>query len=177
MMIPLAVDEVVAMGQFLRQSRRGGKPLWSTFWKGGGLEEERPDERGPEVNHPLRQTLPAMFWGMSFPWTLVASAAVGLWLMCAPAVLQTVGRAADGSHLIGAVVLTVSVISMAEVLRVGLYLNVLLGAGTIALPLVISGAGSAEQWNSLVAGLLLVLLSFRRGPVKEKYGTRDRCIA
>lgn len=175
-MIPLAVDEVVAMGQFLRHSYRGGKPLWSTFWKGGGLEEERPDERSPAVNRPLRQTLPAMFWGMSFPWTLIASAAVGLWLMCAPALFQTVGRAADSSHLVGAVVLTVSVISMAEVLRAGRYLNVLLGFGIIALPLLISGLGPAAQWSHAAAGLLLVLLSIRRGPVKQKYGSWDRCI-
>lgn len=45
-MIPLTVDEVVAMGQFLVQSKRRGKPFWRTFWFGGNLEIEEPVPAG-----------------------------------------------------------------------------------------------------------------------------------
>ena len=38
LMIPLAVDEVIAMGQFMRVSVRHGKPFWRTFWVGDTIE-------------------------------------------------------------------------------------------------------------------------------------------
>jgi hypothetical protein len=41
MMISPAVDELVAMGQFLAGARREGKPLWRTFWVGGTLDAHR----------------------------------------------------------------------------------------------------------------------------------------
>src|ERR687891_255497 len=40
-MISPAIDEVVAMGQFLMGARREGKPFWHTFWVGGTLEQYR----------------------------------------------------------------------------------------------------------------------------------------
>ena len=47
-MIPLTVDEVVAMIRFLVRSRREGKSLWRTFWVGGTLEDEvNEDQRTP----------------------------------------------------------------------------------------------------------------------------------
>jgi hypothetical protein len=45
-MIPFALDELVAMGQFLLHSHRAGKPFWRTFFQGGAMpastESERP---------------------------------------------------------------------------------------------------------------------------------------
>src|ERR687897_3053011 len=40
-MIAPAIDEVVAMGQFLIGARREGKPFWRTFWVGGTLDQYR----------------------------------------------------------------------------------------------------------------------------------------
>jgi len=33
-MLPLEADEVVAMGQHLKQCKRRGERLWTVFWKG-----------------------------------------------------------------------------------------------------------------------------------------------
>ena len=38
LMIPFSLDEFVAMGQFLVDARRKGKPFWRTFWTGGAME-------------------------------------------------------------------------------------------------------------------------------------------
>ena len=43
LMIPYSLDEFVAMGQFLLDAKRKGKPFWRTFWMGdamdGGVED------------------------------------------------------------------------------------------------------------------------------------------
>jgi hypothetical protein len=164
-MIPLTVDEVFAMGQFLKRSVRQGKPFWRTFWVGGTLEgEENRDERTPAYGVPASKMLAPMVWGVSVPWTLVVSALVGVWLMFAPSVFATQDRAADSDHVAGAVVVTVSVIVMAEVIRAGRFLNVLLGLWVAIAPWILNGANSAARWNGLVAGLLITALALPRGP-------------
>ncbi len=174
-MIPFTVDEVVAMGQFLRRSVREGKSFWRTFWVGGTLDEEHEDKRTPAYGAPA-QTMPAMAWGVTAPWPLIASAALGIWLMFAPAVFGATERAADSDHLVGALITTVAVIVMAEVIRAGRYLNVLLGGWIVAAPWFLSGATMGAKWNDVVTGLLVIALSLPRGAVRERYATWDRLI-
>jgi len=173
LMIPLAVDEVIAMGQFLSQSLREGKPFWRTFWVGDTMEGGSQDGRTPHYGSPVRKMAPAMVWGVSVPWNLALSAALGVWLMFAPAVFGTQGRAADSDHIVGAVILTVSVIAMAEVVRAGRFINLLLGAWLIAAPWLLSGASAVAKWNGMMSGAVLMLLSLPRGPVRERYGSWD----
>ena len=176
-MIPLTVDEVVAMGQFLARSYREGKPFWRTFWVGGTFEEAaNEDTRTPDYGAPARQWAPAMLWGVTIPWSLLVSALVGVWLMAAPGVFGTEGAAADSNHLIGAVIATVAVIAMGEVARAGRFLNVLFGAWIIAAPWLLSGATPVATWNNVVVGAVVVLLSIPRGAVRERYGSWDRFI-
>ena len=96
--------------------------------------------------------------------------------MFARAVLGTQASAADSDHLVGARIATVAVIAMAEVIRAGRFLNVLLGAWIIAAPWLLSGGGRAAQWNDVLAGAVVILLSLRRGPVREHYADWDRFI-
>ncbi|MGI9077983.1 MAG: SPW repeat protein [Gemmatimonadaceae bacterium] len=93
-----------------------------------------------------------------------------------PAVFGTQAGAADSDHLLGALVTMVAVIVMAEVIRAGRFLNVLLGAWIIAAPWLLSGAGTAARWNDVIAGALLIVLSILRGPVRERYAGWDRLI-
>jgi hypothetical protein len=176
LMIPLAVDEVIAMSQFLRRTAREGRPIWRTFWIGGTLDEESEDARTPEYGAPVPDATRAMFWGVSVPWTLLASAVLGLWLMFAPAVLGARGGAADQDHLVGALVLTIAGISTAEVVRAGRYLNVLLGLWLVAGQWLLSGANAVSRIDDLAVGLAVVLLSLPRGPVRERYATWQRLI-
>ncbi|MGH7956831.1 MAG: SPW repeat domain-containing protein [Opitutaceae bacterium] len=89
--------------------------------------------------------MPAAAWGVTAPWTLLASAALGIWLMFAPAAFGATKGAADSDHLVGALVTTVAVIVMAGVIRAGRFLNVALGAWIIAAPWLLSGAGMAAR--------------------------------
>lgn len=167
MMISPALDEVIAMIQFLMQSRREGKPFWRTFWEGGTLEEA--EDVKPAPRSAVREFVSAMNWE-TVPWNLVASAGLGIWIMTAPAVLGSQKMAADSDHLVGALIVTTAVIAIGEVARAARFINILLGAWLVASPWLINGFTPGALWNDVLTGALLILLSVRRGPVKEHYG-------
>jgi uncharacterized membrane protein len=173
-MISLTLDEVAAMLQFLVQARREGQPLRRIFWKGGTLRKT-PEAAAvtvrPDVVRPM-----AMFWGVSLPWNLLVSAALGLWLMFAPFALGSTGTAAHSDHLVGAMIATVAIIALAEVGRAMRFVNVLFGAWIIASPWLLGGATISATWNDMIAGILVIVLSFPRGPVGERYGSLERFI-
>ena len=173
-MISLTLDEVAAMVQFLIQARREKQPLWHIFWHGGTVRlspqdaavKVRPDVVGPA----------AMVWGVALPWNLLVSAALGLWLMFAPGALGSTGLAAHSDHLIGALIVTAAVIALADVGRAVRFINILVGAWMIAAPWLLSGATTSTKWSDVIAGALVILLSFPRGAVGERYGISQRLI-
>lgn len=73
-MISLALDEVVAMIQFMIQARREGQPLWRTFWVGDTIEGGAEDRRSSRFPTPAVSTARAMVWGVTVPWTLLSTA-------------------------------------------------------------------------------------------------------
>jgi nucleoside-diphosphate-sugar epimerase/uncharacterized membrane protein len=115
-MIPLTVDEVVAMVQFLILARREGKGLWRTFWVGDTIAGGDADRRTPRYGSPMLSMAPAMAWGVSAPLNLVASVVLGIWVMAAPSLLGARRgsealrlpvqgcRPAGGSRVLGATV-------------------------------------------------------------------------
>lgn len=175
-MIPFTVDEVVAMIQFMKRSVREGKSLWRTFWVGGTLDEQNEDERAPRYGAPLSQLIRAGLWGVNVPLTLLACAALGFWLMFAPSALGFGDSLADSDHLVGALIVTFSVIAMAEVVRYVRFVNIGLGAWLLAAPFILQGAGTRALLNDLLMGTLVILLSIRKGRVREHYGTYDASI-
>jgi hypothetical protein len=175
-MIPLTIDEVVAMGQFLRERVSKGKSFWWTFWVGDTMEGGGPDRRTSVYGAPFVELVPAGVWGVSVPWTLAASAAAGLWLMFAPDMFGTTGRAADSDHLVGALVVTIAVIATGEVIRAVRYVNVLLGAWVIAAPWLLGGMPGDARWAAVIAGAAIVALALPRGTVRERYAGWDRYI-
>lgn len=78
--------------------------------------------------------------------------------------------------MVGALVVTVAIIAMAEVVRPLVLINVLFGAWLIVAPGVLVGATLSAGWGSVIAGSLLMVLSLPRGPVRQHYGSWDRYI-
>ena len=109
------------------------------------------------------------------PWNLALSAAIGVWLMCTRLTLGTEGAMANADHLIGSLVLTVVSVSAAEVARPVRYLNTLLGAALVVAPF-LYGAPLLSGALSAAAGVALILLSLRRGPIREQYAGWSRFI-
>lgn len=183
-MIAPAIDEVVAMCQFLIGARREGKPIWLTFWLGGTLQSygQAHDARHAAAPAPSSSLHARSLWRQivaamelnNVPWNLLVSAAIGVWLMLAPAVLRATGAAADSDHLVGALIVTWAVISFGEVVRPARLLNIVLGLWLLAAPWILSGDTAASAWNDVVSGVAVVALSFRRGRIQERFGSWNR---
>jgi hypothetical protein len=175
-MIPFTIDEVVAMGQFMVDRVRAGKPFWWTFFVGDTTEGGGSDRRTPFYGSPLAKQIPASAWGITAPFTLVLSVLLGTWLMFAPAVLGGTGMAANSDRLVGAVIVTVAAISTAEVVRAFRFLNVLLALWLVVAPWALAGATSALIWSDVISGVVLFALTLPRGAIREKYARWDRWI-
>jgi len=174
-MIPFALDELIAMGQFLYWSRCRGKPLIRTFFKGDaveGGEEYKADamlETGAAWSEARR--------GVTLPWTLAACLAIGAFLMLTRPLLGAEGSLANTDHLVGALAITVTVIALAEVARALRFLNVPLGAWLVIGALTQSQDSGVDIVVRVVLGLALIALSFPRGPrSKEHYAGWDRFV-
>jgi hypothetical protein len=178
-MIPLEVDEVIAMGQFMVQAKRKGLNLWKAFWLGGDVEGEGDDERTPalmSLPEQPRRVLLASIWGMSFPWTLVGSSVLGLALMLTPSVFGITGTTADIDHVGGALILTMATLAMGEPIRFLRYLNLLLGVAVAVAPWVFGGADFSSAVAVSVLGLAAAVLALPRGSIQERYGLWHRFV-
>jgi uncharacterized membrane protein len=171
-MIAFTLDEVVAMVQFLVQARREGQPFWRIFWLGGTLREA-PDT-GPV--RPDVVSVQAMLWGVALPWNLLLSIVAGVWLMLTPSVFGSAGLAAHSEHLVGALIVTIAVMALADVGRAVRFVNIIFGAWVIAAPWLLAGTTFSSKCSDAIAGALVIFLSFRRGPVVERYGSFERYI-
>lgn len=174
-MIPLEIDEVVAMGQHMVQAMRKGEKFWTVFWKGGHPVEQNKDERSPQLmslNHQMGAVVKASVWGMSAPWNLMVTLLLGLLLMVVPGLSGIPIKAtfADVNHLCGAIIVVVSVISMGEVVRTFRFLNVLIGIGVAIIPWIATDAATTVKIVDTMAGLAVAALSVPRGKITEQYG-------
>lgn len=161
------------MGQFLRERVNAGKPLWWTFWVGDTMAGGGPDARTQRYGAPLKPLLSAARWGVTLPWTLAASTALGLWLMFAPAALGFAEDAAANDNVVGALIITVAIISTAEVIRAVRFVNVLFGVWLLIAPWALAGASTGGRWSDMICGVALILLTLPRGTVRERYGAWD----
>lgn len=180
-MIPLEIDEVIAMFQHMKKARKRGEKFWKVFWKGAMPEDVGNDERSPElIKLPVKfkDVFNASVWGMSVPWTLLVSTILGLILMFAPGIFNVSIETtiADINHLGGALIVVVSVISMGEVVRRGRYLNILFALVVLIVPWFLPGSDLGLKITSSVIGLALIPLALPRGPKKESYGFWDKYV-
>ncbi|QRM35345.1 NAD-dependent epimerase/dehydratase family protein (plasmid) [Microvirga sp. VF16] len=174
-MIPFAVDEVIAMGQFLYWSHCRGKPLIRTFFKGGAVDRGQEDTSDALAS-------PAAFWtdtlrGITLPWTLGASIAIGAFLMLTRLIFGTSGAMANSDHVVGALTITVAIIATAEVARPFRLINFLFGAWLVVAPWILEGASTLASLASVAIGLALIGLSLPRGRrSREHYAGWDRYV-
>ena len=98
------------------------------------------------------------------------SAALGVWLMTAPAVLSFGGWTANSNYIAGALIVTWAVIAFAEIARPVRALNVVMGVWLLASPWFLDDGTATAQWTNMIAGGLLIALSIRRGRIEEQFG-------
>lgn len=170
-MIPLALDEVWATGQFLLWAKRKGRSLWKTFWIGGSIEGATlPDDRGRNRQMPNWGELLSGYFTIKVPWTLLASTFVGFWIMASPPIFDATDTAANSDFLVGPLIAVVAATAMSEVGRAVRYVNVAFGLWLFAAPWLLGGATTGSTVNDIIAGCLLIALSIPRGVVRDRYG-------
>lgn len=173
--IPYAVDELIATCQFLRRRKRAGAPVLRVFLT-GDTDEGPDDKRDESFERPASAVIGDMLGGgVTVSWSLLASAAIGIWLMFTRLTLGTEGTLANTDHLIGALAVTVAVSAMAESLRAVRFLNLCLGAALVICAFVME-ATWLQSGADIAAGVALMVVSLPRGPVRHKYGGWSRVV-
>jgi hypothetical protein len=174
--IPYAVDELIASLQFVRRRVRVGQSWLRVFFAGDTDERSADDDGHSRVladefdRSPFAVVKDMLVGGVGFPWNLALSAVIGSSLLFTRLTFGTTGTMANADHVIGFLVLTTLSIAAAEATRVVRYLNVLFGAALLITPFPFD-ASTAAMINSIVCGVSLIALSFRRGPIRQRYGT------
>jgi hypothetical protein len=175
LMIPYSVDEVVAMGQFMAAVRRERKPFWRNLFGGGSVAGGGPDERTPQFPAELTGSVRSATSGVTWPWNLSLAVLLGLWLMAAPTVLGLTSLSADVLHVLGPVIVTVTVVATAEPVRAVRYLDLPLGLAVALVPW-LTGVPVPQAVLVTLTGVAVAGLSLRRGQVRQTYGSWDRFI-
>lgn len=171
--IPYSFDEILATLQYLRAGRRSGKPVLRLLIFGGTCPGDAVD-RSDDFTLPARRVVREMVYGgVTFPWTLWASMAIGMFLMATPLLFGTVGAAADSDHVVGALVVTFSIMAWAEVARPLRYVNAVFGAWLVFAPWHIAGFSAPAAAATVAAGIALVLLAIPKGAVQGHYAQWD----
>ena len=135
------------------------------------------EDQAKEFSGTTRGMLAEAFRGVTIPAALVLSIAVGTWLMFTRLTLGNSGAMANSDHLVGALVVTFSIVAWAEVARPVRFVNVFFGLWLLAAPWLLDGVGStASVWAGMISGALLIVLSIPQGPVRNFYAGWDRYI-
>jgi hypothetical protein len=175
MSVPLAVHEAIAVGQFLIQAKSQNKNFWQIFWMGGTIEEA--GNKDPErTRYSLHQRWVASVQGVTVPWTIICQFMIGVWLMMRPDILPFPGPTANCDHLLGAMIVTIAVLSSAEVTRSARFINVFFGIALVVVALLLALDLPLVFCSELVSGAILAFVSFPKGSIVEKYAGWDRFI-
>lgn len=163
LMVPPAIDEVVATIQALMAAKRQNRSLWKMFWFGIPLVATNAVEK-PES---LMPTIPTHLFICTF---------LGTWVMLAPTLFSTTGLASDGLHIMGALIVTFAIIAMAQVARPTRFVVTLFG-GILAISIwFLPGGNLFYQVQGAVIGLFLIYFSMGRGPIEDTFGSYDRVV-
>ncbi len=174
-MIPFALDEAIATVQFVWRRWRSGAPLLATFFRGGTIAGTVTSERRPLEEPYVTWTLVDMGRGITLPWNLLLATVIGALLMFSPMVIGHDAPLVDTLHLVGSLAVTVSVIAMAEPVRLLRLLDVPLGLWLIAAPWLVAGATTYGTLLSIGGGILLVLFALPQGTRSaERFGGWER---
>ncbi|MBW6392113.1 NAD-dependent epimerase/dehydratase family protein [Billgrantia antri] len=173
--IAYAFNEFVATGEFLKRRHKAGAPLLKIFFTGD--TDEGPNESTAEnfQRKPSRIIGDALATGVNLPWNLALCLLIGAWLMFTRVTFGAEGTLANWDHLIGSLIVTVSVVAMAESARPVRWLLIPLAAMLLFIPF-LHDADMATTVNSLVCGAAVISLSPRRGPICGQYGSWSRLL-
>lgn len=174
--IPYALPEIVATSVFLWGRWKAKRPILRVFFVGDADPENEP--RKGETNFersPLKIIKGMVNEGMSFSWNLWLSILIGIWLMFTRLTLDSTGAMANSDHLIGSLVITVSVIAFAQTARTIRFVNIIFGLALLLTPFIYD-ANLSQTLSSFLAAFFLIGLCIPRGKIYSSYGQWNEMI-
>src|SRR5690606_12369297 len=98
---------------------------------------------------------------------------LGIWLMLTRITLGHEGSMANWDHLVGSLVITVSVCALAEKARPARFLMIPLGGALLVTPFIFNVSGLSMA-VTLETGVALIVLSIPRGAINSQFGNWNR---
>jgi hypothetical protein len=102
-------------------------------------------------------------------WARLVNAALGLWLMAAPAVLGYGNPAQFNDRIAGPLAVTCAVIAIWGATRPLRRGNLAIGLWLLLAPFVLGYGATAPTVNSLAVGAVLAALSFVKGDLENRF--------
>ncbi|MDX1538915.1 vitamin K epoxide reductase family protein [Arsukibacterium sp.] len=174
--IPFSLDELIATCQFLKRRKQQGQSVLRVFFVGDTDDDDGRRDHDDFADSP-KHIIQAVFGGGVRWWCpgLLICIVLGALLMFSRLLLGVEGAMADAHHLLGALLITISVIALAESGRALRFINLFLALALMICAFVIPTSTSSVI-ASLLATVLIMAASIPKGPVQSQYGRWSRLI-
>lgn len=103
-------------------------------------------------------------------WAQVVNAALGIWLMAAPAVLGYAEPAMTNDRIVGPIAATFAIVAWWQATRPVRWVNLPIGLWLAIAPWVLGYDASAAIVNSVVVGVVMAACAAVKGKVDKRYG-------
>ncbi|WP_412754118.1 vitamin K epoxide reductase family protein [Legionella londiniensis] len=174
--VPYSFDELIATSVFLWRRWRAGRPFWRILFVGDTDDQSRSAKEEDNFEQSPKAIIREMLkGGITLPWNLMFCLVIGIWLMFTRVTLEASGGMANADHLIGSLVVTVTVTALAEPVRAVRLINLIFAQALFITPFVY-GAGTLAALASIICGILLFILSIPRGKIYSSYGSWNKFI-
>ena len=176
--VPYSFDELIATSVFLWRRWKAGRPILRVLFVGDSDEitkSPKEEQTYPFEQSPRKIIKDMLSGGITLPWNLMLCLVVGIWLMFTRITLGSEGSMANADHLIGSLVVTITITALAETVRVLRLLNLFFAAALLITPFLYNATALATI-ASIACGVLLCILSIPRGKIRSSYGTWDKLI-
>lgn len=112
---------------------------------------------------------------MSKAWP-VSDAGIGVSAYMLELLMAVMGDARRWRNLMGSLIITISVLAMAEVTRTLRLLNVFIGLWLMAAPWLLSGGSLGANIGGVLVGLVVIALSIPKGSIRYRYAGWNQLI-
>jgi hypothetical protein len=103
-------------------------------------------------------------------WARILNAALGIWLMAAPAVLGYSAPAETNDRILGPVIATFAIVAISGATRPVRRVNTVAGGWLLLAPWVLGYGAGAATVNDMLVGAVVVGASLVKGKVTDRFG-------
>ncbi|VEG91108.1 vitamin K epoxide reductase family protein [Legionella spiritensis] len=174
--VPYSFDEIVATSVFLWRRWKAGRPLLKILMTGDRDEESESNDMDDNFEQSPRAIIRLIVYkGITLPWNLVLSLAIGVWLMFSRLTINATDGLANANHLLGALIITITMVALAEVVRPVRFINLIFAVLLCVTPFLYN-ADAIQATAGIACGVLLFLFTLPRGKIRDSYGEWDKTI-